>query len=168
MGRNTDKHSVCGDPQFIDPKNGDFRVKAGSPALLVGFKNFDMTNFGVVSPNLKLIAKKPTLPEVLNLSNTNKDEAIDFSGAKIKNLNTLGERSANGMADIYGVLVLNVSQGGKLSDYLQPNDVIISFNRRKVMNIRDLMGACMFVIGSNCELVVFRNQKELKRIITLK
>ena len=36
------------------------------------------------------------------------------------------------------------------------------------MNIRDLMEARMSVIGSNCELVVFRNQKDLKRIITLK
>ncbi|MBM3240550.1 right-handed parallel beta-helix repeat-containing protein [Candidatus Poribacteria bacterium] len=42
-----DRHSIYGDPLFIDPDNGDFRVKANSPALELGFKNFPMTKFGV-------------------------------------------------------------------------------------------------------------------------
>ena len=45
----TDKHSVCGDLDFMDPKNGDFRLKNHSIAFTTGFKNFAMDSFGVVS-----------------------------------------------------------------------------------------------------------------------
>ncbi len=62
-----DVHSVSGDPQFTDvnktwtayaPK-GDYTVKAGSPALAIGFKNFPMDSFGVVAPVPTSIAQKP-------------------------------------------------------------------------------------------------------------
>jgi hypothetical protein len=43
-----DEHSIFTDPLFIDPANGDFRVKEDSPALALGFKNFDMTTFGLL------------------------------------------------------------------------------------------------------------------------
>ena len=38
--------SVLGDPMFVDPVNGDYRVRVDSPALQVGFKNFPMDQFG--------------------------------------------------------------------------------------------------------------------------
>ena len=57
-----DTESSCGDPQFIDPANGDYRVKEGSPALKAGFKNFPMDRFGVKKPALKAIARTPKLP----------------------------------------------------------------------------------------------------------
>jgi hypothetical protein len=43
-----DVHSVVADPMFMDTANGDYRVKAGSPALALGFKNFPMDSFGVM------------------------------------------------------------------------------------------------------------------------
>ena len=46
-----DLHSAAGNPEFIDPAHGDFRVRDDSPALKLGFKNFPMDNFGVTSPN---------------------------------------------------------------------------------------------------------------------
>ena len=58
-----DQHSIEGDAQFIDPANGDFRVKEGSPALALGFKNFSMNQFGVQKPELKKIARTPVFPE---------------------------------------------------------------------------------------------------------
>ena len=42
-----DKNSVFANPLFIDPKNGDYRVKPDSPALKLGFENFDMNSFGL-------------------------------------------------------------------------------------------------------------------------
>lgn len=42
-----DLHSVFADPLFIDPENNDYRVKPDSPALKLGFKNFDMGNWGL-------------------------------------------------------------------------------------------------------------------------
>ena len=42
-----DEHSIVTDAQFVDPAHGDYRVKPGSPALAMGFKNFPMDQFGV-------------------------------------------------------------------------------------------------------------------------
>ena len=42
-----DAHSVSADPLFVNPGQGDFRVRPESPAFKIGFRNFDMTDFGV-------------------------------------------------------------------------------------------------------------------------
>jgi len=47
-----DQNSICGDPMFIDPDGGDYRVKPNSPALKLGFKNFPMDKFGVIKPEM--------------------------------------------------------------------------------------------------------------------
>jgi hypothetical protein len=44
-----DVHSRVADPLFVDPANGNYQVKAGSPALAMGFKNFPMDSFGVLT-----------------------------------------------------------------------------------------------------------------------
>ena len=43
-----DLHSVFADPMFIDPAKGDYRVKPESPTLKMGFKNFEMDQFGLL------------------------------------------------------------------------------------------------------------------------
>jgi hypothetical protein len=166
--RGTDKHSVCGNLLFVDPQVGDFRLKDGATALSAGFKNFAMDSFGVVSPKLKALAKKVQIPAIISLDKTDADEIIDFIGAKIKNLNTAGERSATGMDDTRGVLVLDVVSGSGASEFLQTNDVILSLNNKKTNNLRDLLEARMSVIGTITEIVVFRNQKEVKNLIEFK
>jgi hypothetical protein len=57
-----DRNSVFGDPQFVDPASGDFRVQEGSPAFETGFENFPMNEFGVKKPALRRIARTPRLP----------------------------------------------------------------------------------------------------------
>ena len=57
-----DKNSASGDPLFIDPEKGDFRVKDNSPAKILGFRNFAMDSFGVKTFALKAIAKAPEIP----------------------------------------------------------------------------------------------------------
>lgn len=42
-----DAGSVVADPQFVDPENGDFRLKPGSPAFALGFKEFDYRRAGL-------------------------------------------------------------------------------------------------------------------------
>ena len=163
--RGTDKHSVCGNLLFVDPQKGDFRLKDNTPALSAGFKNFAMDSFGVVSPKLKALAKKVQIPAIITLDKLGADEIIDFIGAKIKNLNTAGERSATGMDDTRGVLVLEVTSGTGASEFLQTNDVILFLNNKRTNNLRDLLEARMSVIGSNTEIIVFRNQKEVKSLI---
>jgi hypothetical protein len=165
--RGTDKHSVCGKLDFVDPQHGDFRLKKGSPAFSAGFKNFAMDSFGVVSPRLKMLAKKVPIPSVITLSKLSDDEVIDFMGAKVKNLTTLGERSPTGMDEIRGVIVTEVTPGKAASNFLQINDVILRLNNRPVNNVRDLLESRMSVIGTNTEIIIFRNQKEVKKWVAL-
>ena len=42
-----DAHSLAADPLFVDPDNGDFRLKPDSPALKLGFVPFDMSKVGL-------------------------------------------------------------------------------------------------------------------------
>jgi hypothetical protein len=44
-----DQHSVYADPEFIDPEHGDYRLRAGSPALQAGFRNIDLSQVGLLS-----------------------------------------------------------------------------------------------------------------------
>jgi hypothetical protein len=165
--RGSDKHSVCGKLLFMDPEKGDFRLKEGAAALSTGFKNFPMDNFGVVSSKLKALAKRVQIPSIISLDKVGKDEIIDFIGAKIKNLNTTGERSATGMDDARGVLVLEVTSRSGASEFLLTNDVILFLNNKKTNNLRDLLEARMSIIGTNSEIIVFRDQKEVKILIEI-
>ena len=61
-GLGLDKNSAAGDPTFVDPASGDFRVGDDSPALKLGFENFPMDQFGVISPNLRAEACTPRMP----------------------------------------------------------------------------------------------------------
>ena len=160
--RGTDKNSVHGQLLFVDPDKGDFRVREGSVAFSVGFRNFAMDSFGVVSPRLKALAKKVTIPSIHSSNQLGSDENIDFMGAKVKNLTTLGERSATGMGDTHGVLVLEVPVKSAAFKFLQANDVILSFNSKKIRTVSDLFQAQKTTTGTNTEVVVFRNQNALK------
>lgn len=59
-----DLNSVVTDPQFKDPASGDFTVNRNGSIGQLGFENFPMSDFGVVSPRLKAIVKYPVFPEV--------------------------------------------------------------------------------------------------------
>ncbi|MGA2066480.1 MAG: right-handed parallel beta-helix repeat-containing protein [Thermoguttaceae bacterium] len=72
-----DEHSTVADAQFVDPANGDFSVKEGSPALKLGFVNFPMDQFGVQKPELKAIARTPEMPKIGNSGRpTRKDPSV--------------------------------------------------------------------------------------------
>jgi hypothetical protein len=44
-----DQHSVFADPLFVDPQHGDYRVRPESPALGLGFTNFDAREAGLTA-----------------------------------------------------------------------------------------------------------------------
>jgi S1-C subfamily serine protease len=121
-----------------------------------------MDSFGVVSTKLKAISKSVVLPSVYSLKGLKKEEVIDFEGAKVKNLTTLGEQSATGMNAIRGVLVVEVKAGSVASRFLQVNDVILKYNAREVNNLNDLGDAQIAVKNTSTDMVIFRNQKEVK------
>ena len=139
-----DVNSIAGDPLFVDPAEGDFRVKEGSPAFDIGFKNFPMDQFGVKKPSLKAIAATPVIP-ALNIGSTgryafqgfgaNGAAEVFWLGAKLHDLegeefSAYGTRKEDG-----GVALAEVPKTSEAARCgLQENDLIQAVNGRQVSN----------------------------------
>lgn len=165
---NTDEHSIVTSVQFSNPSEGDFTVADDSEAITKGgFRNFVMDQFGVVSSRLKAIAHTPKMPTPIIIATHADDEIINWSGATIKSLQTLGERSATGMDSERGVYVVSVNAlGGKLRDYIHPNDVILKIETVTVNNLKEMQDALQKIDKSkDIEFIIFRTQKENKIVI---
>ena len=52
QGDGVDAHSLAVDPLFVDPENGDFSFKPGSPALKLGIVPIDFAKVGLRSTKL--------------------------------------------------------------------------------------------------------------------
>jgi hypothetical protein len=159
----TDTHSIVSKVNFIDPAAGDFRIADSSPEVFrMGFQNFEMNRFGVMSGRLKSLAETPEMPAPLFAADKISSEVLTWESAQIKNLNTPGERSATGMDSERGVYVISVgAYGNELRDYLKSNDVILGFAGKPVNSLDDLFQA---IAGADLSkpqsAVIFRNQKE--------
>lgn len=165
----TDQHSLYGDPQFIDAEKGDYRLKSTSLALKLGFKNFSTTQFGVTSTGLKALLRPVKLPVIVSEMKTEGPQYYDFLGAKVKNLNTLGERSATGMDTETGLLVLEVPKESLLHGILQANDVLLNCNGKQIENWKDLATVQSdFQLLQKVPLIIFRNQMQKHLEIPLK
>ena len=157
--RGTDLHSLYGDPLFIAPEKGDYRVKENSPALKTGFRNFDMEHFGVQCPHLKALAATPKLP-VFKIPEEKPETVQTYSwkGLTLKEVSTEGERSATGLDKIRGILVVQVEKG---ITALQANDVILRINGKPVDNRTDMETEIRkSPEGNKFRIIFFRNQKE--------
>ncbi|MDR0386044.1 MAG: right-handed parallel beta-helix repeat-containing protein [Prevotellaceae bacterium] len=159
----SDLNSIVAIPEFVNPAAGDFRVQASSMEIFrTGFQNFDMSNFGVASSRLKAIAEKPEMPVPVFVVNKADSKIFVWESVKIKNLETLGERSATGMDSERGVYVVAVgAYGNELRDYLKSNDVILGFAGKQVNSLDDLYNA---IAGADLkkpqQMIVYRNQKQ--------
>ena len=133
----------------------------------MGFQNFDMDCFGVASPQLKRLAKKPELNLPIIKVGNSKSKVIEWQGLRIKNLETLGERSATGMDSERGVYVVTIIDVySQLKDFIRANDVILKFNGKAINNLNDLLEATkMADLTKPIEIEVFRNQMELMVVI---
>lgn len=166
-----DADSLAGDPMFVDPAKGDFRVKDGSPALKIGFKNFPMDQFGVKKPAFKAIAKSPQTPEVPiggKPSSTAAAPVQTMAIAPIQywlgaRLHTLGgqEFSAFGVGkEDGGVQLAELSADSAAATAgLKQNDLIRSVNGKKVSNTAALFAVLVAAGDAPLELSVVRNQK---------
>ena len=173
QSKDIDTHSKYGNPLFIAPEKGNFIVSKESPALTLGFKNFSMNDFGVQDPILKAIAKTPEIPPVWSISiGNNKEDIKEFKwlGARLKNIETLAERSAFGLNKTAGVLIQGIDKNSILkSSGLQTGDVIISGEGQKINTIEDLLKIYQ---GSNWKgklnMDIFRNQKKQTLLVLTK
>jgi hypothetical protein len=158
-----------GQPEFIDPEKGNFQVEDHSPAVSkIGFENFRMDNFGVISTNLKRQSARPTFPDLLMESEAGSEELFSWHGYQVKNLATLGEQSAAGLNEITVVLVKDVSleAGEKGAGSLRAGDVILACFDDPVNDFLSLRKAEK---GNNwkgrVELKVWRNQQEITIVL---
>ena len=163
------KNSIASNVEFLNPLIGDFRIKNDEVIAKIGFHNFPMDQFGVKSERLRKIAKQPEFPAIFT-NNLNIDQVVQWLGAKLKNLTTLGEQSATGMADKVGVLILDVESESIISkSKLQKNDVILQLDGKDVNNLNQLMKqykSCRW--KGSVPGKIFRNQKEVDIHIFMK
>jgi len=162
-----DIHSLVADPMFMDPMNYDFRVREGSPALKLGFKNFPMDQFGVQAPQLKELAEKGyekykefDPAKVLEGSYTAdakslnvNDKIYTFLGAKVKDLNMEGEKSVAGVGEISGVFVIQVPESTVAETMgMLAGDAILSVNGKKVIDTGEFFKELKYIKVSNAHL----------------
>jgi hypothetical protein len=166
----TDAHSLAGDPLFIDPAKGDYGLKVSSPAFKLGFKNFPMDEFGVVSPYLQSKAKKVPLPVLNVASSSSASTEITWLGGKLKNVTGLGDRSAYGLPDEHGVIVDEVLVESILAKSpLKKGDVIRKMNNKEVSDINDLMKIYQEINWTGySKMEIYRNQKLMTMEISFK
>ncbi len=167
--RGTDKNSLAGDPMFTDPAKGDYTLKPGSPALQTGFKNFPMNAFGVQKPSLKKIAQQPVIPVLITDAGlADKSVSVAFLGGTIKSVDGPGDRSAYGLPDETGVVIVSAGNNNLLSQSgLQNGDVIRSADGRPIGDVKELMDIYQTLNWTGrIPITIMRNQQLLK--LTLK
>ena len=160
-----DINSVSGDPLFVDPANGDYRVKEGSPAFKIGFKNFPMDQFGVQKPELKAIARTPELPSpeiVLNKNETvGQGDTELWLGAKVKTLEGQ-EFSVFGVSEEEGgvhlVSVKRNTMAGQIG--FRSGDLIQQVNGQPVRTVDDLKTLTEAAAGKGVTFTYTRGQQE--------
>lgn len=170
QAKGTDKNSISGDPLFHNPNKADYTVAANSPAFKIGFKNIVMTSFGVQKPELKKLAMQPVINPLLVVGQYKQPATIiSFLGSKLKSVEGIGDRSAYGLPDEKGVVVIDAgsnslfSQSGILS-----KDVIRTANGKLISSIQDLIKIYQSQkSGSILSIELIRNQKLLKKDLTI-
>ncbi|MFT4019651.1 MAG: PDZ domain-containing protein [Agriterribacter sp.] len=158
----TDSNSIAGDPLFINPAKGDYTVAAGSPALKTGFKNFEMHAFGVQKASLKKIAQQPQIPVLINDAGlSDKSVAVTFLAGTIKSVDGLGDRSAYGLPDETGVVILSAGNNTLLSlSGLQDKDVIRTADGKTIIDVKQLMDIYQTLNWTGrIPITVMRNQQ---------
>ena len=166
-----DKNSVLGDPMFVDPATGDFRVKEGSPALAIGFKNFPMDQFGVKKPSLKAIAKTPSLESSVPDNRPRRSKAMvsrSWLGATLVDLKG-NDFSAYGVSkEEAGAALKDVPKDSQAEQAgLRSRDLIQGVDGNQVKNIKQLFKALSSNKSESVTLKVVRDQQPLEITVKL-
>lgn len=135
----TDAHSITGTFNFEDAAQGNYTLLPGSKVFEIGFENIPMDRFGVYSQRLKAIAKTPEFPLIQIIDTYNQNKTYSWLGATIRIVNGLGDRSAFGLPDEKGIVIIAVEKGS-LADKagLGRNDVIRSMAGKEISTIEEI------------------------------
>lgn len=158
-----DASSLVGDPAFVDPASGNFNVRSDSPALAVGFVNFQTDNFGVQKAALRRIARQPLIPGVTQPAATAiaPRQTLTWHGAVLRDIQ--GEEfSAFGVTrESGGIHVVRVAAGSvaERSGFCA-NDLIQEVGGKPVRNFAELLGM-VTATSRPFVLTVIRDQRPL-------
>lgn len=158
----TDAHSMAGDPMFEDAAQGDFRVKDESPAWKIGFHNFDMDAFGVLSKRLKAIAKIPAIPDLrMSVPAQEETKEVEWHGAVLYPVSG-NAMSAFGVALTEKALAVKSVAPGSEAERLgvKSKDLLWEINGIRMKDVSQLPA---YQQGNR--VVVVRGQKEIVLVI---
>jgi hypothetical protein len=172
----TDSHSASGNPNFIDPANGNFQLGTSSPATALGIVSLPaptIEQYGVTLPQLRAQAATPPFGNV-GLKPVNADAGArdcttttSWRSATIENL-CAGELSIVGLGYPVGVFMLTVPAGSQAAtDGFQALDVILQFGGQSVASVDDLNRLyAVASAGQKVTVAVYRNQQDTTVTIT--
>ncbi len=165
-----DENSKSGELLFRNPEIADFTVVGKQDAFQVGFENFPMDRFGVYSTHLKVLAEKSEIPMLIMNDSSDAGKIFEWLNGKVRAISGLGDRSAYGLPDETGVVVISTGTEGVIANAkIQPGDVIRSINNITVKNINDLFTTTDKEKWKNeLKIKVFRNQQLIEMDILLK
>jgi hypothetical protein len=164
----TDMHSAAGNPNFVDPTNGNFGLGPSSPATALGIASLPTPateQYGVTVPWLRAQASTPPFgnvgkkPVSTDAGTRDCTTTATWRGATIENL-CEGEFSLVGRGYAVGVFMLTVPAGSQAaSDGFLNNDVIDQFNGQSVASLDDLTRAyAPTAAGQQITVEIWRNQ----------
>jgi hypothetical protein len=161
VGLGWDEYSIVTELPFVDPENGDFRLRESSPAFALGFTNFPMDQFGVKKPSLRRIARTPVIPK-LNVLGATGDGSQDvyWQGARLHGL--AGEEfSAFGVTkEAGGVAVMDVPAGSVADRMgLLAGDLIQGVNGQSVSNLIQFFESLPQAHDAQLQLRLVRHQQ---------
>lgn len=166
-----DKNSISGDPLFINPDQADYTVSANSPAFKIGFKNIRMNSFGVQKSALKKLAMQPTINPLLAVRHSKEQFAVvSFLGAQLKAVEGIGDRSAYGLPDEKGVVVIDAGRDNVFTrSGLMNKDVMRTLDGKMISSLQEFMELYASAQkGSTVSIELIRDQKLLKKELIIK
>ena len=124
-----------------------------------------MDNFGVQKSELKALARQPVFPgRNAAVTSGKRDTAPrNWLGASVRNVADTGEMSALGLADVSGVLVMDVPPGAVLAKCgLQKGDVILAVDGTRTPHVSALLQhAPALAHFHTIALTISRQQKQI-------
>lgn len=165
-----DPQSIHGDPKFMNPSSGDFRVKEGSPVFKIGFKNFPMDQFGVKKPALKAIARTPVSPALhrYSLAQTAQEAAEPHTWLGMSLRGLRGEEfSAFGVVqEEGGVQLIQLEMfSPAIAVGLQGDDLIQQINGQKVTTVEELLAEVAKAGSGPIRVGFVRNQQPMEVMV---
>ena len=172
----TDAHSASGNPNFIDPANGNFQLGTSSPAAALGIVSLPAPSteqYGVTIPQLRAQAATPPFgnvglkPVTADAGTRDCTTTLSWRSATLENL-CPGELSIVGLGYPVGVFMLTVPAGSQAAtDGFQERDVILQFGGQIVSSVDDLNRLYAAAsAGQKVTVGVYRNQQDTTVTVT--